>query len=197
MMIIMVMESNKLIYTEHNNISDEFCIHCIDKFESDTRKHVGEIGHNIVNEDIKRSTDLHISALNEWKEEDDTLYNALKIGLNNYKNHVPNDYEYVLFHSIRDTGYQIQKTEPKQYYAWHHDQSDQQCRVLTYMWYFNTISKGGYTEFCNGLKVYPDRGKLLIFPATWEYIHRGYPPLFDTKYVCIGWTVVHRENGIN
>ena len=195
-MIIMVMESNQLIYTEHHNISDEFCIHCIDKFESDTRKHVGEIGHNIVNEDIKQSTDLHISALNEWKEEDDTLYNALKIGLNNYKNHVPNDYEYVLFHSIRDTGYQIQKTEPKQYYAWHHDQSDQQCRVLTYMWYFNTISKGGYTEFCNGLKVYPDRGKLLIFPATWEYIHRGYPPLFDTKYVCIGWTVVHRDFGI-
>ena len=195
-MIIMVMESNKLIYTEHHNISDEFCIHCIDKFESDTRKHVGEIGHCIVNEDIKQSTDLHISALNEWKEEDDTLYNALKIGLNNYKNHVPNDYEYVLFHSIKDTGYQIQKTEPKQYYAWHHDQSDQQCRVLTYMWYFNTISEGGYTEFCNGLRVYPDRGKLLIFPATWEYIHRGFPPLFDTKYVCIGWTVVHRDFGI-
>ena len=188
---------NKLIYQEHHNLSDDFCIQCIDKFESDTRKHVGEIGANVVNEDIKRSTDLHISQLKEWKGEDNTLYNALKEGLNNYKEYVPNDYEYVLFHSIKDTGYQIQKTEPEQWYAWHHDQSDQQCRMLTYMWYFNTIKEGGYTEFCNGLRVYPERGKLLIFPATWEYIHRGYPPLLETKYVCIGWTVVHRDFGIN
>ena len=187
---------NKLIYQEHHNLSDDFCIQCIDKFESDTRKHVGEIGANVVNEDIKRSTDLHISQLKEWKGEDNTLYNALKEGLNNYKEYVPNDYEYVLFHSIKDTGYQIQKTEPEQWYAWHHDQSDQQCRMLTYMWYFNDIKEGGYTEFCTGLRVYPERGKLLIFPATWEYIHRGYPPLLETKYVCIGWTVVHRDFGI-
>ena len=132
MMNCMVMNHN-LIYQEHNNIPKGFCAHLMDKFESDTRKHVGEIGTQLVNEDIKRSTDLHITQLPEWKEEDDTLYNALKGGLNNYKDSIPNDYEYILFHSIKDTGYQIQRTEPKQYYAWHHDQSDQQCRVLTYM----------------------------------------------------------------
>ena len=193
MMNCMVMNHNKLVYQEHHNISDTFCAQLIDKFESDTRVHVGEIGANVVNEDIKRSTDLHISQLTEWKEEDDTLYNALKGGLNNYKEHVPDNYKYILFHSIKDTGYQIQRTEPKQYYAWHHDQSDQQCRMLTYMWYLNSIREGGYTEFCDGTVIYPETGKLLIFPATWEYVHRGYPPLLETKYVCIGWTYVHRD----
>ena len=153
----------------------------------------GRAYNDVVNEDIKRSTDLHISQLPEWKEEDDTLYNTLKGGLNNYKDHIPNDYEYILFHSIKDTGYQIQRTEPQQYYAWHHDQSDQQCRMLTYMWYLNSIREGGYTEFCDGTVIYPETGKLLIFPATWEYVHRGYPPLLETKYVCIGWTYVHRD----
>ena len=49
----------------------------------------------------------------------------------------------------------------------------------------------GYTEFKNGIKIQPEQGKLLIFPAVWSYIHRGFPPKTETKYICTGW--IHTE----
>ena len=50
---------NNLIYHKDNNLPDDFCNHLIDKFEKDQRKHKGEVGQNVVREEIKQSTDLH------------------------------------------------------------------------------------------------------------------------------------------
>ena len=30
-------------------------------------------------------------------------------------------------------------------------------------------------------------GKLLIFPATWTYMHRGNVPISEDKYIVTGW----------
>ena len=188
---------NNLIYHKDNNLPDDFCNHLINKFEKDQRKHKGEVGQNVVREEIKQSTDLHISSYPEWNEEDRILHEHLNQGLHEYVSSVSEHYQHCLTYSISDTGYQIQKTLPMQYYAWHHDQSDLQCRMLTYMWYLNTVERGGYTEFNSGEKIRAKQGKLLIFPATWEYIHRGFPPYDESKYVCIGWTLYTGTNGIN
>jgi len=60
-------------------------------------------------------------------------------------------------------------------------------RVLTFIWYLNDIEEDGYTEFMDGTKVQPKTGRFCLFPATWEYHHRGYPPKSQTKYICTGW----------
>ena len=44
-----------------------------------------------------------------------------------------------------------------------------------------------YTEFYTGLKIKPEVGKILMFPALWPWVHRGYPPKSETKYICTGW----------
>ena len=89
--------------------------------------------------------------------------------------------------SITDTGYQIQKTEPGKGYVWHHDgQFDQfKTRELTYILYLNDVDEG-WTQFYNGNQVSPRAGRVIIFPATWTYIHQGYPPK-QTKYLMTGW----------
>ena len=61
------------------------------------------------------------------------------------------------------------------------------CNQIGNEAYLNDVIEDGYTEFEFGLKVQPRVGKILLFPATWQYLHRGYPPKSETKYLCTGW----------
>ena len=64
------------------------------------------------------------------------------------------------------------------------------CRILTYLFYLNTIDEGGETEFIDGTKIKPEKGKLLIFPATWPYVHKGNMPVSSNKYIVTGWLLL-------
>ena len=181
-----------LIYFNDDTLTEEFCEHLIQKFNNDDRRVEGKIGGppgtgpRVIKE-IKQSTDLNISNLEEWKEEDEVLFKSLNTNLEEYSNYVPDCFRKYIRNESKDTGYQIQRTEPGGFYRWHNDSNDQ-CRMVTFLWYLNTIKEDGYTQFCNGLKVQPERGKIMIFPATWTYVHRGYPPKNEVKYICTGWT---------
>ncbi|AFK66043.1 hypothetical protein OMVG_00040 [Ostreococcus lucimarinus virus OlV3] len=78
---------------------------------------------------------------------------------------------------------QIQKTERGGFFTWHHD-SDLN-RVFTYILYLNDVEEGigGTTEFLCGKTIQPKAGKLVIFPATFTYIHRGTKLKEGTKYI--------------
>ena len=98
--------------------------------------------------------------------------------------------------NANDTGFQIQKYIANHgLYNYHHDtyfiknnNSYTQMRILAFIWYLNTVDEGGETEFFNGrLKIKPEKGKLLIFPATWTYLHRGKMPISGDKYILTGW----------
>jgi hypothetical protein len=59
-------------------------------------------------------------------------------------------------------------------------------------WYFNTVDKGGHTEFEDQkLRIKPVEGRLAFFPVGWTYRHRGAPPKSGPKYVCT--TFIHPE----
>jgi hypothetical protein len=60
-------------------------------------------------------------------------------------------------------------------------------RVITYLWYLNDVNDGGETEFCGDFKVKPRAGKLVLFPASWCYPHKGIMPLSNNKYIITGW----------
>lgn len=188
---------NPFIWTKDNTLTSEFCNHCISKFESDDRKYNGCIGadenHEIrYDPNIKKSTDLNISSLSNWKDEDHTFYNVLYEEYYKYKDHLDSSLPwrpYTAKNEICDSGYQIQRTNPSEFYTWHNDAdcTDGKIRVITFIWYLNTIIEDGYTEFWDGTKVQPEQGKMLMFPATWDFMHRGYPPKSETKYICTGW----------
>jgi len=61
-------------------------------------------------------------------------------------------------------------------------------RLLVWMTYLNDVPDGGETEFVHyGLKVKPEKGKTLIWPAEWTHAHRGCPVIKGPKYVITGW----------
>ena len=86
----------------------------------------------------------------------------------------------------------IQKTIPAQgYHVWHieHGQTqDLRKRVLVYTIYLNTVEEGGETEFLyQSQRVKPVKGRIVIWPAGFPYVHRGNPPLNGEKYIVTSW----------
>ena len=184
------LDFSNFIYTERDALPRSFCDNVIEKFEQDDRKRQGQVGGG-VHLDIKRSSDLSISELDDWKSYDQAFFKSLNGGLKKYIRFLPEEYmkHRALSELGNDTGYQIQRTQPGDYYIWHHDQSA--TRLVTFIWYLNDIKDGGYTEFIDGTRIQPEAGKLIIFPATWDFLHRGVSPKTETKYLCTGW--VHAE----
>ena len=178
------------IYVERSALPKSFCNNVIEKFEQDDRKRQGQVGGGVCLE-IKRSSDLSISELDDWESYDQAFFRCLNNGLKKYLRFLPEEYikNKALSELGNDTGYQIQRTQPGDHYIWHHDQTT--TRLVTFIWYLNDVKDGGYTEFIDGTRIKPEAGKLIIFPATWDFLHRGVSPKTETKYLCTGW--VHAE----
>ena len=57
-------------------------------------------------------------------------------------------------------------------------------RIVGFLWYLNTVKKGGETEFPKlGRCIAPVAGRLAIFPPMWMFEHVGRPPVSNDKYI--------------
>ena len=64
-------------------------------------------------------------------------------------------------------------------------------RFLAFFIYLNDVEEGGETKFLNintpgtyiPYEVKPKRGRLLMFPPTWQYYHAGLKPVSGYKYI--------------
>jgi hypothetical protein len=187
-----------LIWTKSNSLSHEFCDLIINKFDSDDRIHPGTVGVGIVEESYKKTTDLNISTNIGWENEDSKLFEILIKEIEEYSKYLKSVDEHLIYEIynsiITDSGYNVQRYEndPESpgFYDWHNDFfiDNNGVRVLTFMWYLNDVEIGGETEFMNNLKIKPERGKLVIFPASWQFLHRALVPVSNKKWICTGWT---------
>jgi len=61
-------------------------------------------------------------------------------------------------------------------------------RVLVWMTYLNTVDEGGETFFPHyQLRIKPEKGKTLIWPADWTHAHSGEVVRAGSKYIITGW----------
>lgn len=193
--------STYLIKLYHDKIPTELCREIIDKFEHTDNKYPGVIGHRVVNKDVKDTLDFKITMnsaeLNqEWIAIDNTLHNILSPLIQEYisTTYIKNvDRRYLHIDTCHDTGYQIQKyTQNSGKYIYHNDMhiSNTSHRILTYIFYLNTVDEGGETEFFGDYAIKPKIGNILIFPACWTFPHTGKMPISHDKYIITGWIYV-------
>jgi hypothetical protein len=61
-------------------------------------------------------------------------------------------------------------------------------RLFAWMTYLNNVDDGGQTNFSHyGIKIKPEIGKTLIWPAEWTHAHSGEILKSGTKYIITGW----------
>jgi len=89
----------------------------------------------------------------------------------------------------------IQKTLPTEgYHVWHIEHQKgyhNEARAFVFSVYLNDVEEGGETEFLHFSKrVKPKTGRIVIWPASFPYVHRGNPPLSGEKYILTSWMML-------
>ena len=61
-------------------------------------------------------------------------------------------------------------------------------RLFAWMTYLNDVDDGGQTNFGHyGIKIKPETGKTIIWPAEWTHAHTGEILKSGKKYIITGW----------
>jgi hypothetical protein len=195
---------DRFIWIEEDSLTHEFCDHIIQKYEVESFKSIATTIGGYSN--VLQATEVNITNLEGWIEEDTHLFKTLNKGLDKYRVFLK-DTLMIDFTAdmLIDSGYKIKSYsgDNGDRFDWHQDYCSDDSygpgasRYLSYIWYLNNV-EGGETEFVNGFSVKPEVGKLLIFPSTWTYIHRGKtPPPGTTKYICSGFLYAQSNPYIN
>lgn len=177
------------IYEISDALPMEVCREMIRRFEANPdQQYLGRIGQGEhLADDVKRSTDLRISGRKEWKDIDTALVRSLAAAFNEMAALFP----YFAANSFKDMGYNLQRTQPGEFYHWHVDGGPGPFsqRQLVAIWYLNNVDgPGGETEFAvQDVRVKPQEGKLILFPPFWTHLHRGATLQQGIKYIATTW----------
>ncbi len=125
-----------------------------------------------------------------WWEELKVLLVNFDIAFQHYLNNTGAGEAYGL--PLDYTSLKIQKTLPTEgYHVWHIEHGrghELSSRAFVYSVYLNDVEEGGETEFLHFSKrVKPKKGRIVIWPAAFPYLHRGNPPLSGEKYIITSW----------
>jgi hypothetical protein len=182
----------EFIYECEDVFPVSFCNRVIEKFEKSDLKFKGIVGSGLSTS--KKSTDVRIYDEPEWVEEEKYFNDTIRKAMKNYetfllKMDVDDEVKKEMSGYLMNTHIyppQIQRTEPGEYYHWHNDQGYPPCwQLFTYIIYLNDVEKnsGGTTEFSCGKTIQPKVGKIVFFPCTWTYFHRGKTLEKGVKYI--------------
>ena len=170
------------------------CEQIIERFDADPQREQGKVSGNEGAElDLagKQTTELVLPE-QSWGDVIAILQSSLSQFLGRYQADVKflagSDHKDLHAEPLR-----VKKYDPGGQFHWHIDDNSaqNQTRCLAAQWYFNTVEKGGHTEFEDqDVRIKPVAGRIAFFPVGWTYRHRGAPPKSGPKYVCT--TFVHR-----
>jgi len=185
---------NNFVGVFKNAYTKEFCEYVIKNYE-----HMVECGHGQTRFDLEKASNIYKDDTQLFADSID--YMPLREMTNQFNNLFWNNYykiyeqQYsVLAESGRHSNYnfKVQKTKPGQgYHIWHYESGNRELsnRLLTWILYLNDVNEGGETEFLyQHMRVKPEQGTLVIWPAAFTHTHRGNPPLSNDKYIVTGWT---------
>ncbi len=188
---------NNFIGVYDNYITEEECNKAIKLFEDQNKfkntidRISGENASVVEKQDQQYFVD-HTN-INVWWEDLRTMLFNFDIAWKHYiKNTGANDVYRLDFNY---TSLKIQKTLPTQgYHVWHIEHNkgfDNEPRAFVFSIYLNDVDEGGETEFLHFSKrVKPKKGRIVIWPAGFPYVHRGNPPLASEKYILTSWMMV-------
>jgi prolyl 4-hydroxylase len=173
-------------YFEDTSICDKL----IDHFNSSPLKAKGAVGRDgqrVVNNEYKSCTEIHLIDRVLASE----YVSQLLVATSKYKEKYPWCDYYGPWGIVEPAN--IQYYQPGEaFFGWHSERVDNSpiggSRHLVYMTYLNDVSDGGETEwFHQKIKIKPEKGLTVIWPADWTFTHRGVASATQEKYIATGW----------
>jgi prolyl 4-hydroxylase len=150
-------------------------------------KYEGIVANNIVNKNFKDSIDCKITDYGLLDAYFKELQKVTKLYIEKY------------FFVNGGSAWCIDETPNLQMYPpgggfhkWHFERTHASDPVvrrhMVYMTYLNDVVEGGETEFFyQHVKIKPEKGLTVLWPADWTFTHRGIASLTQTKYIITGW----------
>jgi len=164
----------------------------IDFFENNkSTQFTGLSGDGILREDIKKTTDISITPTDLNKKEFVVVAEYIKRLKEFYLDYL-DQWDFLKTHlpDVHLGPFNLQKYDVGGHFKGLHSERGLGSfhRTHTWMTYLNDVSDGGETEFpMYGLKVKPEKGKTLIWPAEWTHAHSGGVVNKGDKYIITGW----------
>lgn len=168
-------------------LDSALCRAIIEQFNADPHKHPGKIGRlggdAFHEKETKVSWDLEIRNEGPWQALFQQIHPRIQACIGHYLQGSP----VLSSFDLQVTGYKIQMyPQGEGHFDWHADSVGQSARdrVVAMVLYLNDVAVGGETEFFHQeLKFAPKEGHLVLFPAGWNYMHRGRVPESGHKYI--------------
>ena len=178
-------------------ISDAECDNAIRfyKKQNDLNKAYDRLQSENANTTIKNDKAITLNEdVTAWLDDFKSLLLNFDIALRHYQDSTGVLSAYGV-NSFKYTNLKIQRTLPTQgYHLWHLEHGhvkDNAYRALVYTIYLNDVEEGGETEFLHqSIRTKPVKGRIVIFPAAFPYLHRGNPPLKGEKYIMTSWLLL-------
>ena len=171
---------------------DNLCKQIIDFFEDNKNlQRKGETSYG-VNEKVKKSTDITIDPIDLQKKEY-AIFNDYFKRLNECFLDYKKQYSFLetFLKKVHIGHFNIQKYLEGDHFAQLHSERtglSNLHRIFAWMTYLNDVEDGGTTDFDYfKIKVKPERGKTLIWPAEWTHAHSGSVLKRGSKYIITGW----------
>ena len=189
---------NNFIGVYDNYIPEQECNNAIKLYEEQDKfnRTVNRIAFEKASTLNKQDQQFFAGAnnLDLWWEQLKPILVNFDLAWNHYVNNTGADHAYSgkPFHF---TCVKIQKTLPTEgYHVWHIEHGkgfDNEARAFVFSIYLNDVEEGGETEFLHFSKrVKPKKGRIVIWPAGFPYLHRGNPPLSGEKYILTSWMLL-------
>lgn len=182
--IDVIHENNFIVI--YQGLDKELCASVVALFDQDDRKargKVGRAGRSFRTDDTKVSWDLDVPNDGVWKDAFQKFHPRIEACISDYVARSP----ILKSFQLQATGYKIQMYPQNEgYFRWHADSvgEDAGDRLVAMVLYLNDVEKGGETEFYHqGMKISPKAGRLVLFPAGWNYMHCGHSPESGDKYI--------------
>ena len=175
--------------------NDDLCKNIIDFFKNNSvLQKKGVTTGNTVNEEVKKTTDITINPESLKSKDYEifvTYFNHLNKCFLDYKEQYP--FLKTFIKKISIGPFNIQKYSSGDHFSRLHSERtsiNTLHRLFAWMTYLNDVNEenGGTTDFDSyKIKVKPEQGKTLIWPAEWTHAHYGSILKSGEKFIITGW----------
>jgi len=166
----------------------DFCESLIQRFESidPNNSPTMRISDYSWEQDYRRFSEVNIKADESFKDLIDPYYARVRQVYNHYKQVVDNEFFPSSF-SLEDARMKRYLNDDYEQFGWHVDVGDKpsSSRYLVMFTYLNDVEEGGETEFVSDKEftVKPVCGRMVVFPPSLLFPHRGKKPISNNKYI--------------